>query len=182
MELLPSVDSLWIGEAFDYEGTSPAYWLAEVTGIPFGLMGDMLHRGGNKWRGMVFGMTPRCNWPEGGSPLPIWRLWKEFGMEGCTVQGWWSEQCPVSLPNPNIKATAFVQEDRALIAVASWDAETVSVPVEIDFSKLPFESGNVSFRIPEIEGFQTEESCSETPVVTIEPGKGKIILLEKNRH
>lgn len=180
MELLPSVDSLWIGEAFDYEGTSPAYWLTEVTGIPFGLMGDMLHRGGNKWRGMVFGMTPRCNWPEGGSPLPIWELWKEFGMEGCTVQGWWSAECPVSISNPNIKATAFVQKDRALIAVASWNSETVTVPVEIDFDKLPFTGDGVSFRVPAISEFQNEEPCAAVPVLTIEPGKGKIVILQKN--
>lgn len=180
MELLPSVDSLWIGEAFDYEAASPEYWLTEISGIPFGLMGDMLHRGGNKWRGMVFGMTPRCNWPEGGSPLPVWNLWREFGMEGCTMMGWWSEQCPVSVSNPDIKATAFVQKDRAMIAVASWAKETVSVQLTIDFDKLPFDCRKAGLVLPEIEGFQSGAACGKEPILTIEPGKGNILLLFGN--
>ncbi|TGA97723.1 glycoside hydrolase domain-containing protein, partial [Streptomyces sp. MZ04] len=52
-ELLPYVDRLWLGELFDYEGVDgsagadPAYWLVEISGIPFGLMGEMLEGGGN---------------------------------------------------------------------------------------------------------------------------------------
>lgn len=180
MELLPSVDSLWIGEAFDYEAASPEYWLTEVSGIPFGLMGDMLHRGGNKWRGMVFGMTPRCNWPEGGSPLPIWNLWREFGMEGCTMMGWWSEQCPVSTSHPDVKATAFVQQNRAMIAVASWAKETVSVQVMINFDKIPFDCQKANFVLPEIKDFQKGGSYDLSSQLTIDPGKGNIILLFGN--
>lgn len=179
MELLPSVDSLWIGEGFDYEASSPAYWLMEISGIPFGLMGDMLHRGGNKWRGMVFGMTPRCNWPEGGSPLPVWNLWKEFGMEGCTVLGWWSDLCPVHIDSPKVRATAFVQADRMLIAVASWEENTVTVPLRVDFSRLPFPQEKASFEIPAIEEFQQAQPCSGAPILTIEPGKGVIVIVKK---
>lgn len=179
MELLPSVDSLWIGEGFDYEAASPAYWLTEVSGIPFGLMGDMLHRGGNKWRGMVFGMTPRCNWPEGGSPLPVWRLWEEFGMEGCEVLGWWSGLCPVSADSPGLRATAFVQPDRALIAVASWEETTVTVPLRVDFSRLPFPQEEASFEIPAIEDFQEAQPCGGAPTLTIAPGRGVLVIVRK---
>lgn len=31
----------WFGEYFDYD-SSPDYWLVEISGIPFGLMGEML--------------------------------------------------------------------------------------------------------------------------------------------
>lgn len=41
-ELMPYTDRLWLGELFDYEGSDPAYWLVELSGIPFGLMGEML--------------------------------------------------------------------------------------------------------------------------------------------
>lgn len=179
MELLPSVDSLWIGEGFDYEAASPAYWLTEVSGIPFGLMGDMLHRGGNKWRGMVFGMTPRCNWPEGGSPLPVWSLWREFGMEGCAVRGWWSGLCPVRPEHPDLRATAFVQPDRALIAVASWAAEPVTFRLSADFTLLPFAREEASFEVSAIEDFQEAQPGGEEPVLTIEPGRGKIVLIRR---
>jgi hypothetical protein len=61
LEHLPFVDRLWFGEYFDYD-SPPDYWLVEISGIPFGLMGEMLEKGGNPWRGMLFGMTRRLPW------------------------------------------------------------------------------------------------------------------------
>jgi len=55
MEHLPYISSLWFGELFDYNGP-PDYWLVEISGIPFGLTGEMLEyrHGGNPYRGMVY--------------------------------------------------------------------------------------------------------------------------------
>ena len=50
LEHFPFIDRLWFGEYFDYNA-SPDYWLVEMSGIPFGLMGEMLEGGGNPWRG-----------------------------------------------------------------------------------------------------------------------------------
>ena len=50
MEHFPYIDRLWFGEYFDYDAP-PDYWLVEISGIPFGLMGEMLQDGGNPWRG-----------------------------------------------------------------------------------------------------------------------------------
>ena len=58
LEHFPFIDRLWFGEGFDYD-SPPDYWLVEMSGIPFGLMGEMLEGGGNPWRGMLFGMTNR---------------------------------------------------------------------------------------------------------------------------
>jgi len=55
MDLLPYFDLTWIGEARDYN-RMPDHWLIEVSGIPFGLPGQMLEGGGNPWRGMVYDM------------------------------------------------------------------------------------------------------------------------------
>lgn len=178
MELLPSVDSLWIGEGFDYEETSPDYWLVEISGIPFGLMGDMLHRGGNKWRGMVFGMTPRCNWPEGGSPLPVWQLWEKFGMNGAVVRGWWDESCPVNLSRSDCKATAYVQDNRMLIAIASWAEQPVDVSVNIRLPK-DWDADNVRYTLPFIAEFQEEQPFQPGDPLHLEPAKGKILIVEK---
>ena len=38
MEHFPYIDRLWFGEYFDYDAP-PDYWLTEVSGIPFGIMG-----------------------------------------------------------------------------------------------------------------------------------------------
>ena len=45
MHLMPYINSLWFGEGYDYRGSSPAYWMVEVSGLPFGLTGDMMHEG-----------------------------------------------------------------------------------------------------------------------------------------
>tara|TARA_B100002003_G_C13802527_1_gene396106 strand:- start:148 stop:282 length:135 start_codon:yes stop_codon:yes gene_type:complete len=42
MDLMLYMDSLWFGEMFEYSN-SPDYWLVEISGIPFGLMGDMIN-------------------------------------------------------------------------------------------------------------------------------------------
>lgn len=41
MELYPYVDKCWIGEGFDYN-ESPEFWLIEMSGIPYGVMSEML--------------------------------------------------------------------------------------------------------------------------------------------
>ena len=58
LEHFPYLDRLWFGEYFDYN-SSPDFWLIEVSGIPYGLMGEMLQDGGNRWRGMLYGMNDR---------------------------------------------------------------------------------------------------------------------------
>ncbi|MFC1783701.1 glycoside hydrolase domain-containing protein, partial [Planctomycetota bacterium] len=58
LEHFPYINRLWFGEYFDYD-SNPDFWLIEVSGIPFGLMGEMLQDGGNPWRGMIYGMTAR---------------------------------------------------------------------------------------------------------------------------
>ena len=62
----------------------PDFWLSEVSGIPFGLMGEMLQDGGNPWRGMRL----RNDAPAavGGDPRPLWKVWDEFGI--ARKRGW----------------------------------------------------------------------------------------------
>ncbi len=178
LELMPGIDSLWLGEGYDYENTSPEYWLAEVSGIPFGLMGDMLSAGGNRWRGMVFGMTARYGWQQGGNPVPVWELWKRFGMQGTKMLGWWDEDCPVKTNSDRLKATAFVGEDRCMIAVASWEKESAAVRFDIDWAKLNVsESDRIT--IPFIQDYQDEEPFDFSKPLGIEPNKGKIIIIRK---
>ena len=82
MEHFPYLNRLWFGEYFDYEKNDPSFFLTEVSGIPFGLMGEMLQDGGNPWRGMVYGMTNRMPWSDNADPRAIWKVWDEFGMKG----------------------------------------------------------------------------------------------------
>ncbi|HTK55819.1 MAG TPA: glycoside hydrolase domain-containing protein, partial [Gemmatimonadales bacterium] len=92
LEHFPYIDRLWFGEYFDYN-SAPDYWLVEISGIPFGLMGEMLQDGGNPWRGMLFGMTARLPWA--GDPRPLWQMWDQAGIADAQMHGWWDPASPV---------------------------------------------------------------------------------------
>ncbi len=117
MEHLPYLTDLWAGEMFDYN-RSADYQLIEISGIPFGVMNEMLENagGGNAWRGMVFGMNgrflPGCD--------EMWKFWDTFGIEKAKIIGYWDKNCPVKPTNPRIKATVYQKPGEALIALAEW--------------------------------------------------------------
>ena len=42
-DFFPYINKVWFGESFLYDKMTPANWLVESSGIPFGLTGDMLY-------------------------------------------------------------------------------------------------------------------------------------------
>ncbi len=189
LELMPSVDSLWLGEGFDYEAKPADYWLVEVSGIPFGLMGEMLQNGGNMWRGMLFGMTCRYGWQQGGDPTPIWRFWDDYHIEEAEMFGFWNPECPVSCGNSNVKATAYVSKRYVIIAAASWDCTTKhegsgntgaanKTVINIDTKAMGL-TESFALRCPAIKDFQEETSYRHGEMIPIEPGKGKILIIDR---
>ncbi len=118
MEHLPYISSLWFGELFDYNGP-PDYWLVEISGIPFGLTGEMLEyrNGGNPYRGMIYGMVGRLH----SSKRALWRLWDEFGIRQARMIGYWDRFCPVRTDRSEVLATAYVRPgEKTLAALAHW--------------------------------------------------------------
>lgn len=114
-EYFPYVDKVWFGESFMYDEMSPANWLVEVSGIPFGLMGDMLHGGGNKWLGMQYGMTVRQPWVTEGvscDPRFIWKLWDDFGIMDAQMVGFWEDNPPVTSSDNEVKVTTYISRAR----------------------------------------------------------------------
>jgi hypothetical protein len=96
----------------------PDYWLVEISGIPFGLYGEMLQGGGNPWRGMLYGMTNRLHWQ--GDPREIWKLWDAFGIADARMIGYWEPDCPVGTGDPSVLATVYRKPGRSLVSIASW--------------------------------------------------------------
>jgi Family of unknown function (DUF6067) len=194
MEHFPYLNRLWFGEYFDYQNNDPAFFLTEVSGIPFGLMGEMLQDGGNAWRGMIYGMTNRLPWSDGADPRPIWKIWDTFGMQGSEMIGYWSGHCPVTTSNPLVLATVYRKKsDRsALIAIASWAATDTAINLSIDWTQLGIDPNRATIAIPEIEHFQSASSVrsagssqSVTSFRLADPlpiGKGKgLILIVKEK-
>jgi hypothetical protein len=183
LEHFPFLNRLWFGEYFDYNGSGPDYWLVEVSGLPFGLMGEMLQDGGNAWRGMVFGMTARLPWA--GDPRPLWKVWDEFGISESEMIGWWVDGNPVKTGNGAVLATTFVRKtDRgaagghgAMIALASWAKEPVDVRLAIDWKKLGLDPKTSVLRAPAIDKFQDAAEFKPGDPIRVEPGKGWLLVL-----
>ncbi|MGY3053898.1 hypothetical protein ACVWYG_002100 [Pedobacter sp. UYEF25] len=178
MEHFPYLNRLWFGEYFDYENNSPDFFLTEVSGIPFGLMGEMLQNDGNPWRGMIYGMTSRLGWSDKSDPKPLWKAWDDFGLEKSKMIGYWSENCPVKTNNSNVLATVYQQKGKTMIALASWSPTKVAIDLIIDWHKLGIDAAEASFTAPKIDKFQEEGSYPAGKRITIEPGKGLILIVK----
>ncbi len=176
LEHFPYIDRLWFGEYFDYEASPPDYWLVEMSGIPFGLMGEMLEKGGNPWRGMVFGMTNRLPWT-GGDPRELWTAWDAFGIASSRMIGWWAPTAPVTTGRADVLATTYLRPGKALVAVASWAADTVAVPLTVDWRALGIPAG-ARLRARAIEGFQPARDFSAGDAIPVAPGKGWLLEID----
>ena len=175
MEHFPFQDSLWFGEAYNYD-ESPEYWLVEMSGIPFGLMNDMLEGGGNPWRGMTMGMSTRLGYIKS-DPRAVWRFWDEFGIQGSRMIGFWVADCPVKTDHADVKATAYVKEGKTLVSIASWAKEEVACRLRVDWKALGLEPEKTTVTAPSIEGFQEGRRFRPDEAIVVQPGKGWLIEL-----
>jgi Family of unknown function (DUF6067) len=177
MEHFPYLNRLWFGEYFDYEKNPPDFFLTEVSGIPFGLMGEMLEDGGNPWRGMVFGMTNRIPWTPTADPRPIWKAWDDFGMQGTKMIGYWSHSCPVKTDQPTVLATVYAKNGAALVALASWAQQDTAVRLTIDWKRLGIDPAHAVIEVPEIVNFQPGRTFAVDEAIPVQKGKGWLLVI-----
>ncbi len=177
MEHFPYLNRLWFGEYFDYQHNGPDFFLTEVSGIPFGLMGEMLEGGGNPWRGMIYGMTNRYPWDEHADPRPIWKFWDSFGMQGTKMIGYWSRNCPVKTDNEQVKATVYMKEGAAMISIASWATDDVNVKLQFDWKALGIDPAKATIEAKDIPNFQPARSFRMDEVIHVDKGKGWLLII-----
>lgn len=178
MELFPYLNRLWFGEKFDYEKSSKDYYLTEMSGIPFGLMGEMLENDGNPWRGMIYGMTDRLMWSPTADPRPLWKAWDAFGIKDAEMIGYWATDNPIKSDNPAVPVTIFKKEGEVMMAIASWAKEPVKVHLSIDWDKLGLDKTKARLIAPAIERFQEQASFDAGQAIEVAPGKGWLIELK----
>jgi hypothetical protein len=178
MEHFPYLNRLWFGEYFDYENNKPDFFLTEVSGIPFGLMGEMLQGGGNPWRGMIYGMTNRMPWSDDADPRAIWKLWDNFGMKGTQMIGYWSDNCPVKTDNENVLATVYKKRGAALISIASWADNDLDISLNIDWEKLGIDPAKAAITAPEVKNFQHARIFKVGEKIPVEKGKGWMLIVK----
>lgn len=179
MEHFPYLNRLWFGEYFDYEKNDPDFFMTEVSGIPFGLMGEMLQDGGNLWRGMVYGMTNRMPWGDGDDARPIWKVWDEFGIQGSKMIGYWVEGNPVKTNLPDVLATSYVKNKSVLVSIGSWAKENTHFKLTIDWKALGLDPSQAEIYAPPVKNFQKEAVFKDGQEIPIEKGKGWLLIVRK---
>lgn len=177
MELLPYIDRLWIGEGFNCNTADWDYWLVEMSGLPFGLMSEML-QSPNPWRGLVFGETARLGWS--GDPRPIWKIWDEFGIQETRFLPFYDPACPVKpVGADGIKITVLQKPGRAFIAIGSWETDSINLTLAIDWEALGLDPARARLYAPPIAGMQSEASFAPGEKIPVEPLRGWFLVLDE---
>ncbi len=182
-EFTPYLNSLWYGEIFNYE-EEPDYWLVELSGIPFGLMGDMLQMPINPWRGMTFGMAGRY-W-SGADPQYLWKTWIDLKLSDCKMIGWWDTKCPVKTGYKAVLATVYKNKGYAVIALGSWAKPAPGawehwpnmIKLQVDWKALGLDPKKVKLYAPEIKDFQPERKFELTEEIPVDFGKGWLLVVK----
>jgi hypothetical protein len=177
MDLLPYIDLAWVGEGRNYD-RSPDHWLIEVSGMPFGITGQMLHRGGNAWRGLVYGITNRAG-HLGVPPTSTWKFWDDHRIKEKTLIGYWENDCPVKSSKPVVVASVYQSADELIIPVANWTSQDTEVKLSVNWKKLGFNKRHVEISIPEIDEIQVGQTQASLDKLVIPGGKGLVILVRK---
>ena len=176
LEHLPYIDRLWFGEYFDYD-SPPDYWLVEISGVPFGLLGEMLEKGGNPWRGMLFGATSRLPWA--GDPRPLWKAWDAFGLAGSRMEGWWvpgHAGADGSSGGARHDAT-FSRAARSWPSPAGRRSRSMW-PWPSTGRRSASTRARARITAPAIEAFQPPAAFAPTDRIRVEPGRGWLLVID----
>jgi hypothetical protein len=197
-------DRLWFGEGLNYWQNSADWWLLEASGIPYGLMGDMIREGAagvngseggrcpdpNRWLGQVFGMTARIG-PDRANPeevVPLWKYWAQWGLDsaGVTMHGWWEDEPAVRTSDDQVKATAFLkppargQEEASsrsmLVAVGNFANESREVKLTGAPHLVGASLGAMVAR--HIDGFQPLRHFAATGAIHVEAKRGWLLEVD----
>ena len=180
-EFFPYVDRLWFGEYFRYDELTPDQWLVTFSGIPFGVMAEMLQGGGNRFLGMVYGATARHSWTDtknAKSPVPVWKFWDTFGIQDARMLGYWDPDCPVSVSDPEVKATAYVKDGKTLVSIGNFNERDKTVRLAIDFKALGIDPAKAKIHAPAITNFQEETTFKAGQPIPVKAKEGWMIIIE----
>lgn len=142
-EIIPFLDSVWLGEGFFYKKYSPEYMLVEVSGIPYGITGQMLEGGGDLYLGMLYGMNNRYGWHYKNA-TDMYKIWDDFGITQSRMLGYWHSENPVKTDNANVLTTVYLKENEALICAYNFADKAENFSLDINSDLLDFSPKNAS--------------------------------------
>ena len=176
LPLLPYIDSVWMGEAFDHLYMTKEFWLTELVPIPYGVPGELLisdrDATDTRYRGMLFGATFRMPWIKD-DVSGLWQFIEETDLKNAEMWGFWNDESPVHCDRDDVSVTMYRHPDRLVLAAASWAKETVTARLSLDLEGYDLSRA----KIPAIRNFQDAAPFDGT--VTLERNKGLLIVLNK---
>jgi hypothetical protein len=92
--------------------------------------------------------------------------------------GFWVPASPIRTGRDDVLATAYVQEGRTVVAMASWAKKAVEVRPAIDWKALGLDPARVRIFAPGIEGFQEARTFGVGEAIPVQPGKGWFLVLQ----
>ncbi len=174
-ELLPYLDSIWLGEGFFYKKYSPEYMLGEVSGIPYGITGQMLQDGGDLYEGIIYGMNNRYGWGVKNA-TQMYKVWDDFKIEESQMLGYWHSKNPIKTDNENVLTTVYLKEDSALLCIYNFSNKKEKFNLDINSDLLGFDirkAKNIKF------GSNIKRSVDISNELTLAGRKGKVVLISK---
>jgi hypothetical protein len=174
----PYVDRLWFGESFQYNKMTPDEWFVTFSGIPFGLMSEMLQGGGNRYLGMVYGATGRDAYGVF-SPRPVWNLWKTFGIAEAKMIGYWDQNCPVKTSHPDVKATCYLKSGKVLVSIGNFDDADQMIRLSYDWKALGLDPARVEIQVPEVQDFQSAGTFKLNDPLPVKSKQGWLLILQE---
>ena len=79
----------------------------------------------------------------------------------------------------NVKATAYVNDDKVLISLGNFDTGNVTVRLMIDWDKLGVDASGYTLVAPEIANFQPAARFSPDDEIPVKAKEGWLLILEK---
>lgn len=175
-EILPFIDSMWIGEDFDMSKSSADFIMTEMSAIPYGLTSEMLGGGAkNLYAGLLYAMNFRYKWSD--YIYEMYRLWDDFNIEKSRMLGYWHSKNPVTINNENIKCTVYLKENAAMICIYNFSAKKESICLNINKELLGFDYSDI-LTIPEINNYQKCGNMLISDNIELDGRKGIVLYIQ----
>ncbi|MGL4909500.1 MAG: glycoside hydrolase domain-containing protein [Bacteroidales bacterium] len=179
-DFMPYIDRVWFGEHFKYETMPHDEWLVTFSGIPFGIMSEMLQGGGNYFLGMLYGASNRyyeANFHK--LPTPIWKLWLDFNIEDAKMIGYWDAKAAIQSDNDLVKATVYVHKGKTLLVIGNFGDTEQMVNLKINYKQLGLSPKKVKAMLPVMDGVQKQGNIDLSKPINVNAKGGMFIILSE---
>jgi len=93
--------------------------------------------------------------------------------------GYWVKTNPVKTNDPEILATVYKKDKKAMVAIASWAATDRKIKLLIDWKALHIDPAKATIIAPAIKNFQEASQFSASGDIPVEKGKGWLLIIQQ---